>query len=85
MSNNIDTIRLLWMFAVLYYKSEVRDHLIEISAQDLKQGNLQKQSFLRYDKILLIEKARIMGVIAVVKRSFYGKVVQAICNFIRSK
>jgi mRNA interferase MazF len=60
-------------------------YLIDILIQDLKQGKLQKQSFLKYDKILLVERTRVMGVIAVVKKSFYRKAARAICNFIQSQ
>jgi len=59
------------------------EHLLPISLKDLEAGNLQKPSYLRFDKILLIDKSRILGVISVINKAFYRKAVHAICDFIQ--
>lgn len=58
-------------------------YVIPISQKQLEEGQLQKPSFIRYDKVLLVDKTRIIGVIATVKEEVYNKVTAAICDFIR--
>ena len=58
------------------------EYLIPILDRDLSEGHLPIQSYIRYDKIILTDRTRVLGSIAVVKRIFYRKAVRAICDFI---
>lgn len=68
---------------LVYITSQKRNSFqIQIKASSLSEGKLAKPSYIRYDKILLVEKSRIRGVIAVATKEFYKDVVSKICEFI---
>lgn len=61
---------------------ERKEFELKISKEDLTEGELMTSSFVRYDKILLVQKERIHGVIAIVSKQFYQRVVLKITEFI---
>jgi mRNA-degrading endonuclease toxin of MazEF toxin-antitoxin module len=57
-------------------------YLISIEKSDIVEGALPMQSYIRYDKILLVEKSRIQGIIAIVTKDYYRRVISKIFEFI---
>jgi mRNA interferase MazF len=67
-----------------YITSTKRDTFeVAIKNSDLLDGYLKISSYVRYDKILLIDKAKLHGIIAVASRPFYDKVILRIIEFIK--
>jgi len=69
------------LLAYITSQESSRTKLI-INEDNILNGQLQKVSYIRYDKILLVEKGRIQGIVAVVTNDFYKSVVAKICEFI---
>lgn len=68
---------------LVYITSQKKDtYQISIKESYISGANLPKTSYIRYDKILLVDKSRIHGVIAIVTKEFYKEVVSKICEFI---
>lgn len=68
-----------------YITSQKKDsYQISLEQSYISEGRLPKTSYIRYDKILLVEKSRILGVIAIVRKEFYNEVASKICEFISS-
>jgi len=55
---------------------------LPIEQSDIVEGDMPMQSYIRYDKILLVEKSRIQGIIAIVTKDYYRHVISKIFEFI---
>jgi len=68
---------------LVYITGQKKDTFqIHIKAFCISDGELAKPSHIQYNKILLVERSRIRGVIAIVTKEFYKEVVSKICDFI---
>lgn len=71
---------------LVYITSQKKDpYQLPLEKSFISEGKLSKISFIRYDKILLVEKNRVRGVIAVVTKEFYREVAAKICDFISNE
>lgn len=68
---------------VAYITSQKKSrYLLSIEKSDIVEGELPILSYIRFDKILLVDKNRIQGTVAIVAKDFYKCVISKIFEFI---